>query len=470
MSATLFLISCSDHKRSGGTAYPAGRDTVLDLMSSRSRLLVTETRRRVFDLIKSNQLVDREKRQGPRALDPQNAALERGEEFGDRPGQGQYLPACRRYGAGRFFAAVEDASSGSNPTDLGVWTEAWRPGRWTLIVSGLYGVVRPQDPIQSYSCHLADQCGDVVNSLAVLWRPVLTHLLLELIAQHRVAHVVDLLSEQVYQDGFDWGSLYRTGVKTSHRCFRRAAGPEGLPHLGRFFRHDCLTGADFDVPHDLFLDRDYFADRDERILFESTIGATAQRVAREGIAEVEPALRDILGTTWSALDEETRLRLCNAEYSYQRNRHVEGFDFAQSSVSLAKAIECWLGTAILQRLQSDQDLEAILGETQRFKRPTERGQFELGDVEHFLRRCVREANSSEAVVRAVRGALPGIRGRSLLALCDDIREIRRNYRNDWVHAKDMPLATFEKFRQFAHGFFGRWIGLAPSQRQERTRQ
>ena len=93
-----------------------------------------------------------------------NRHLASGPDFGgdSRP---RYRPAVERYG-GRFFLGLGSDRAGAlraSPHHL-------------LLLSGLYGVVRPFEPIQLYSCPLASR-------VAQLWRE--DHVLTEIPEQLR---------------------------------------------------------------------------------------------------------------------------------------------------------------------------------------------------------------------------------------------------------------------------------------------
>jgi len=174
-----------------------------------------------------------------------NLALESGPDMGaSGDGQGLYLPAYRRYD-GRFYAhAGEDALETAILND-----------RHTLIVSGLYGLIRLEEPIQAYNCHLddeivSDQAGPGCFRIADLWREndLMTTALKEYIQQasrdgrRPVRYVLDLLSEGSYQRIFNWDHLHtwfaEQGIEWGHRVVHGVREPGFLADLGRLFQHE----------------------------------------------------------------------------------------------------------------------------------------------------------------------------------------------------------------------------------------
>lgn len=464
MGETLYLISCSDHKHDGGEPYPPGPrelPELPELLSDRLRSELFIARRAVRTWILDHKLVDREKRQGNRATDPRNGRLAAGPDFDEPAGNAGYLPACRRY-EGRFFMQGEDAR----------WDAAWGPGTWTLILSGLYGFLLPHEPIQNYSCHLADRLDGEGNGLLAHWRPVLTAVLLQLAEALAIDRVVDLLSEEVYQEAIDWGSLYeKANVAWYHRCFRLHAGPETLVNLGRFFREEVLSGATsgFIFAHDKFISRPYFDAPEERILFEKDLKGTSKQVAREGLAEAEPSLRLRFGETWSRLDETTRAFLLNSEYLYERNRDLPGFDFVHASIGLTKALEHWLNEAIVDPLaRCEAGLAAIRGRLLRGGSPG-RENLMLGEVEEFLEECIAILPRPGPRAVSLNTRFPRLRGEDLARLRDEIARVRTDYRNDWVHSKPMDRDRMEQFRDMLPGLFRRWSQLLSRQAQPTIR-
>lgn len=145
-----------------------------------------------------------------------NRHLDQGRDFrGD--GRARYRPAVERY-EGRFFLGMGSdraAALRASPHHL-------------LLLSGLYGVVRPFEPIQLYSCPLASR-------VAGLWRDddVLTDVLSSYVVEHSIGRIIDLTAVDAYRRLVDWEEVSGCGVQVLH-CFHvMGAGDSALIPFGR---------------------------------------------------------------------------------------------------------------------------------------------------------------------------------------------------------------------------------------------
>jgi len=245
--------------------------------------------------------------------------------------------------------------------DPQMWARAWRPGVRTLILSGLYGLVLPLEPIQEYTCHINDRIIGEGRNLVQYWDVILSRIILEIVDSLNIRKVVDLLSEEVYQEAIDWTSIYPR-VTCYHRCFRKEAGPSILVSLGRYFREEIVfsEGKPFNFTHNKFFQKPYFKDPEEAILFEPKIKATHMEVAREGVESVLPSLIARYGDTWNHLDDVTRQCIANAEYCHEKFRDLREFDFAHASIGLSKAIEHCLNQRLVVHLRMSSSWERAI--------------------------------------------------------------------------------------------------------------
>lgn len=445
----LILISCSDKKKEGGGAYPAGSDPVPWLKDQSLRQRLFDTRSKVYELIKENRLVDAEKSQGDRGLDPRNASLALGPDFGGKA-EGSYLPACVRYD-GRFFRTIRGQSSEDEV--IGKW-RGLRKGYCVLIVSGLYGLVAPFDPIQEYTCHFADRIAGQDTSLQMLWRELLTEIVRDQAAE-ATSVLIDLLSEEAYEDAFDWHSIYKS-TKCLHRAYKLKAGPETLINSALFFDDHFIMGQgpDLSLCPDRFISKDYFDRPDEQILFESELKTTKKEVAREGIQKVQPELKRRYGLTWDSLSDAIRNQIANSEYSYARNRDLPGFDFTSASICLSKAVEIWLEKSIVEPLTSLPKLRTLLKNAKGSAiSPYEAT---IGNVSYFLK-SVKKAMSGGWIGYHVSKTFPAVRSLDFEELSAELEVIASDYRNGWAHKKPMPRTVYEEFRVKACEFFKKWV-------------
>ena len=134
---------------------------------------------------------------------------------------------------GRFFIELD-------PDERGVLGES--PHRW-IIVSALYGLLTPDEPIQLYSCHTEDNAD-----IAEIWKKdgLLTSLLLEYIRVFDVRLIVDLMAEDSYHRLFNWERIEKR-VEVLRAFGDQNAGSAFLPALGFLARDRLLQAAAEDM-------------------------------------------------------------------------------------------------------------------------------------------------------------------------------------------------------------------------------
>ncbi|HSH82828.1 MAG TPA: hypothetical protein VLA19_30210, partial [Herpetosiphonaceae bacterium] len=99
-----------------------------------------------------------------------------------------------------------------------------------LIVSGLYGLLTPEEPIQCYSCHVTDHPRIVRH-----WTDSdrLTQIVVSYIAQYGITTVFDLMADGAYRLLLNWEAIQRAVSGNVRHCFSEEfAGAELLPSLG----------------------------------------------------------------------------------------------------------------------------------------------------------------------------------------------------------------------------------------------
>jgi cytoplasmic iron level regulating protein YaaA (DUF328/UPF0246 family) len=229
MSArTLILLSCSRDKLCGGSRF----DNTTRRLSSRTSLtnyseLLSRKREQIFDLLKgkTDRLYNEDQGGGYRDERGVNQALTHD------PYELAYMPAYERYD-GRFFTAMRKVSPQ-------FWSKLPKEVE-ILFVSGLYGLLFWDEPIQNYDCHLNDYIEGRARrqTLGDLWRKLsLTAVLCDFMNADRkrgrpFTHVFDMLSEETYQNVFDWELVCsKGGVKVQHRIFRPLTGTDTLPYM-----------------------------------------------------------------------------------------------------------------------------------------------------------------------------------------------------------------------------------------------
>lgn len=274
----LLLISCSNTKSDSEQIFYEAGNSITDMLADPSvRQLVYETRNRVVVSVQGAQIDGLEFKEGNRASKPANKALKFGPDIGGQLNEKVYLPAYKRY-KGRCYQA--------SPTD---WESLLRPQGHphVLIMSGLYGLILPTDPIQNYDVHITDVDRSSGLNLQSYWkdRELMTEILLshiKWIEQNKgpIGRIVDCLSELSYQETINW-SLLEHRWPVFHRVFEKSAGRDSLENLGIWIR-DVLQQPKLlkEIQPDLFYENAGFTTPD-RIAFEQVIGLTRLPVMRQ---------------------------------------------------------------------------------------------------------------------------------------------------------------------------------------------
>ena len=212
----LFVSSCSLTKAVGGTAAFDEGDGIASVATDHAQRLL-DRREEVRQLVKDRDTVDW---QGVLLKDlDYNTGLVRGREFGGSK-TASYMPAVDRY-QGRFYLALGDAG------------RALCKSRGnTLLLSGLYGLVRASEPIQLYSCPLSAE-------VAAVWKRdgLLTDLLRACIRSRGVLRVFDLTAMAAYRGLIDWDRVVGDGTEVLHCFDAMAAGDNALTSFGRHLQY-----------------------------------------------------------------------------------------------------------------------------------------------------------------------------------------------------------------------------------------
>lgn len=347
---TLVLLSCSRYKWQGGSCFDDG---VRAFVSKNSLPKLSGkmffTRRHILNLLRgeAGKLYNKDQQGGFRHETIANRTLQPGQDFGGQaPNAGVYLPAHKRY-AGRFFNELERIA----PT---FWSKLPKYPIEILFVSGLYGLLYWDEPIQEYDCHLSDYFGETQNTkkIADLWKPLLTDALCEFMrAEQRrgwpIRHVFDLLSEELYQEIFDWDRLRQAGIEAYHRVCRPLAGPDILPlaanvlatQLPRFYEDSQRFKRGIWLTHSLQ------PGSSVAFSFEDPLGTDPRATreggtdrARESILKVNPRFCEI--------SHEILQELVLAEHSWQKVESSKNFHFGALVVSYATPVQHWVETKI----------------------------------------------------------------------------------------------------------------------------
>ena len=220
-SKVLFLTNCSLTKAGGGSAEYDESQAITSALPDPLGARLLERRASVFQLVKNDTNFDW---QGTPVSELEfNRELSRGKDLGGRH-DAVYLPALDRY-EGRFFQALSTAGK----------RKLVESGHHTLFLSGLYGLLRPTEPIQLYSCPLSSQVAD-------RWREgaLLTDVLCEYIRRFEITRIIDLTAIDAYRQLIDWEKVAATRTDVLH-CFDvMAAGDYALTSFGKCLAEELL--------------------------------------------------------------------------------------------------------------------------------------------------------------------------------------------------------------------------------------
>lgn len=219
----LFVSICSRNKsfQPGTSGYSSGDAITARLSGPKGELLLKKRNdlyNRLLGEICFQDLPVSERRM--------NRGLKEGLDLGGHD-PGMYLPAIDRY-EGRFYTALGPEGKAS----------LRRSGHHLLILSGLYGLVSMDEPIQLYTCPVE------IESLKVhtTWTEAntLTIILADYVKRNNIRRVFDLTARKLYRTLIDWDDLRdRTDCEVFHLFHDEAAGDAALQAFGKFC-HDFL--------------------------------------------------------------------------------------------------------------------------------------------------------------------------------------------------------------------------------------
>ena len=295
-------------------------------MATRDKLFFK--RQQVYEAIVHGKVVDRLREKENRVDSPYNNALQNGPDISfddpisDARGN-RYLPAYMRYD-GRFFT-----HAGMEAFETAILQDCH-----TLIVSGLYGLITLEEPIQAYNCHLDDELVSPDSGTGALrisdwWKQeaLFDAILKEYIeahnrvhkqkSGHQIRYVVDLLSEASYQAVFSWEEILapwfkKRGIQRLHRLVSTVEEPGFLADLGRYYREDIVgtEGTCRPPPLQEKIRKEYFTQirGSEYLFFKNQV-------------ELNPFVQGLLGRelgdTWRRLDLKVKDELTMGEIYFR---------------------------------------------------------------------------------------------------------------------------------------------------------
>lgn len=214
----LLVVICSFGKNPGGTQgyYPNGSGPAS--LDDQDRHALLDRRHLVYDQFADGTILWDHSDEREHMY---NEHLVCGPDLGGTDTSAVYMPAVDRYD-GRFYMGL-DKGSRDRLSD---------PGMRTLIISGLYGLLEPNEQVQCYSIPV--EWG---NNVQETWcrDDLLTRLLLVYIRRHGVTHIYDFTAREDYRSMIDWLRVRdEAGIPVRHCFSRDAAGEDALKLLGIF--------------------------------------------------------------------------------------------------------------------------------------------------------------------------------------------------------------------------------------------
>ncbi|KAF5053745.1 hypothetical protein DSECCO2_395300 [anaerobic digester metagenome] len=240
----LFVSICSRNKsfQPGTSGYSSGDAITARLSGPKGELLLKKRNdlyNRLLGEICFQDLPVSERRM--------NRGLKEGYDLGGHD-PGLYLPAIDRY-EGRFYTALGPEGKAS----------LRRSDHHLLILSGLYGLVSVDEPIQLYTCPVE------IESLRVhtTWTEAntLTIILADYVKRNNIRRVFDLSARKLYRTLIDWDDLRdRTDSEVFHLFHDEAAGDAALQAFGKFchdFLFSCNEEKLLSIPPDTPIDLEW---------------------------------------------------------------------------------------------------------------------------------------------------------------------------------------------------------------------
>jgi hypothetical protein len=190
-----------------------------------SRSILFKNRKEIFHHLKNNEI--RWESDENELFNNQN--LKNGKDFFGSDENARYLPAIYRY-TGGVFSGLGDKGKECIPHSL----------HHLLILTACYGLIKPFEPIQFYSCQFGDH-----NEAYKIWNQdeKISDLLVDYIKKYDIKRIFDFTycSVPAFHEIFNWSKITkRTNVEILHAYHRWGEGDDALPYFGTFIRNQIL--------------------------------------------------------------------------------------------------------------------------------------------------------------------------------------------------------------------------------------
>jgi mRNA-degrading endonuclease RelE of RelBE toxin-antitoxin system len=224
-SSILFLSICSLHKTKGGISNYENKYSLYSQLSPEIGKLLLKRRDEVRNLIWSGKISWGGI--GTEELDYNNNLMP-GPDFGGDNSLGEYLSAINRY-SGRFFLALGEEGK----------QQLIRSHHHLLLLSGLYGLLSPSEPIQLYSCPLE---GESIVQNVWTNSNFLTRVIIDYIKKKNIKRIFDFTARGDYRDLIDWDEIKNKTSCSVLFCFTKMSAYDyALIEFGNVLRQDLLN-------------------------------------------------------------------------------------------------------------------------------------------------------------------------------------------------------------------------------------
>lgn len=227
-SKILFLFPCSRHKKEGGFEQYDNKSAISSILNVELTKKFLNKREEIFKCILNTKgMYD----QGMLISDEGagNDHLTHGNDLGGDK-KAHYFPAVERYN-GRLYKEFGTERNGLISSSHHI-----------LILSGLYGLLRLEEPIQNYNCFIDQRIIDYWEKDTLL-----TNVLLKYIFKYGILLVFDLTGMDMYRKLIDWDSLRQHQIRFFHCHCKTGAGADALMDFAELLKDKLLLKSEEDL-------------------------------------------------------------------------------------------------------------------------------------------------------------------------------------------------------------------------------
>jgi hypothetical protein len=319
-SAVLLLVIDSFHKTQDGESpeYDPSHSLHAALISDPMKSLLVHNRQAIYSHLKKNDILwpgcDTE-------IQKINPHVKSGKDvFGD-DATAQYLPAISRYTGDLYEGLGDDRRTTveGSPHHL-------------LILSALYGLVAPYEPVQNYACQFGDK-----NLTYDIWTRDhgISRILAEYVNTNRISRIFDFTycSVPAYHEAINWDYVREaTGADVLHVYHEYAQGDQALKSFGGYIRDHMLNASDADLlgirPGTVR----------QNLIFKNTIRLSENETLRRMIDRGENDLVEFkTSALWSMYLTEAQIAESNSNEVKKYQKYVSRFIIARSIAGFLNA-------------------------------------------------------------------------------------------------------------------------------------